>query len=69
MAPAGTPDAIVSRLNTEINAGLKDAQTLATLNTMGVAAAPGTPAQFGSYIASETTKWAGVIRTARIKLD
>ncbi len=68
-APAGTPDAIVSRLNAEINAGLNDPQTLATLNTMGVAAAPGTPSQFGSYIASETTKWAGVIRTARIKLD
>ncbi|WP_291120358.1 tripartite tricarboxylate transporter substrate binding protein [Hydrogenophaga sp.] len=69
VAPAGTPDAIVSRLNAEINAGLRDEQTRASMNAMGVAAAPGTPAQFASYIASETTKWATVIRTARIKLD
>ena len=69
VAPAGTPDAIVSRLNAEINAGLRDEQTRATMHTMGVAPAPGTPAQFASYIASETTKWATVIRTARIKLD
>ncbi|WP_066267796.1 Bug family tripartite tricarboxylate transporter substrate binding protein [Hydrogenophaga palleronii] len=69
VAPAGTPDAIVSRLNAEINAGLRDEQTRATMHTMGVAPAPGTPAQFASYIASETSKWATVIRTARIKLD
>jgi tripartite-type tricarboxylate transporter receptor subunit TctC len=69
VAPAGTPDAIVSRLNAEINAALKDGPTLETMGTMGVAAAPGTSAQFASYIASETTKWANVIRTARIKLD
>jgi tripartite-type tricarboxylate transporter receptor subunit TctC len=69
VAPAGTPDAIVARLNAEINAALKDSPTLATMGTMGVEAAPGTPSQFASYIASETTKWASVIRTARIKLD
>lgn len=69
VAPAGTPDAIVARLNAEINGALKDDATRATMATMGVEAAPGTSAQFASYIASETTKWAGVIRTARIKLD
>lgn len=69
VAPAGTPDAIVARLNAEINAALKDEATRTTMGTMGVAPAPGTPSQFGNYIASETTKWATVIRTARIKLD
>ena len=69
VAPAGTPDAIVARLNAELNAGLSDPQIQTAMRNLGVEPAPGTPAAFGTYIASETTKWAKVIQTARIKLD
>ncbi|MCU4118720.1 Bug family tripartite tricarboxylate transporter substrate binding protein [Variovorax sp. N23] len=69
VAPAGTPDAIVARLNAQINAALADGQTQASMRNLGVEPAPGTPAAFGAYIASETKKWAKVIRTAHIKLD
>lgn len=69
VAPAGTPDAIVSRLNTELNAALSDPQIQVAVRNLGVEPSPGTPATFGAYIASETTKWAKVIQAARIKLD
>lgn len=69
VAPAGTPDAIVARLNAELNAALSDPQIQAAMRNLGVEPSPGTPAAFGAYIASETTKWAKVIRTAHIKLD
>lgn len=69
VAPAGTPDAIIARLNAELNAGLSDPQIQTAMRNLGVEPAPGTPAAFGAYIASETTKWAKVIQTARIKLD
>ena len=69
VAPAGTPDAIVSRLNTELNAALSDPQIQVAMRNLGVEPSPGTPATFGAYIASETTKWAKVIQAARIKLD
>ena len=69
VAPAGTPDAIVSRLNTELNAALSDPQIQVAMRNLGVEPSPGTPAAFGTYIASETTKWAKVIQAARIKLD
>jgi tripartite-type tricarboxylate transporter receptor subunit TctC len=69
VAPAGTPDAIVSRLKTELNAALSDPQIQVAMRNLGVEPSPGTPAAFGKYIASETTKWAKVIQAARIKLD
>lgn len=69
VAPAGTPDAIVSRLNTELNAALSDPQIQGAMRNLGVEPSTGTPTAFGAYIASETTKWAKVIQAARIKLD
>lgn len=69
VAPAGTPDAIVTRLNAEINAALSDPQLQVAMRNLGVEPEPQTPAAFGAYMASETTKWAKVIQTARIKLD
>lgn len=68
VAPAGTPDDIVKRLNTEIVAALNDEQIKASMRNLGVEPAPGTPAQFEDYIRSETQKWAKVIRQANIKL-
>lgn len=68
VAPAGTPEPIVARLNAEINAALTDEAIKTKLRNMGVEPEPGTSAAFGVYIRSETAKWANVIRIARIKL-
>jgi tripartite-type tricarboxylate transporter receptor subunit TctC len=68
VAPAGTPDEIVKRLNTEIVAALNDEQVKASMRNLGVEPAPSTPAQFEEYIRSETQKWAKVIRQANIRI-
>ncbi len=69
VAPAGTPDAAVERLNAEITAALNDASVVAAMRGQGVEPAPSTAAAFGDYIRAETAKWAGVIRTANIKIN
>jgi len=69
VAPAGTPPAIVARLNAEINAALNDPAIQANMRAVGVEPAPATADAFDAYIKSETVKWAKVIKTANIKLD
>lgn len=69
VAPTGTPEPIVTRLNAEINAGLADEATRAAMRNLGVEPAPQSTAAFARYIGSETTKWAQVIQRAAIKLD
>ena len=69
VAPAGTPPAIVQRLNAEITAALNDEQIKTSMRNLGVEPAPGSAREFNDYIRSETTKWAKVIRDAQIKLD
>lgn len=69
VAPAGTPAAIVERLNAEFGAALRDEQIQATMRGMGMEPVPGSVKSFDAYIRSETQKWARVIRAANIKLD
>jgi tripartite-type tricarboxylate transporter receptor subunit TctC len=69
VAPAGTPPAIVQRLNAEITAALNDEQIKASMRNLGVEPAPTRPEAFEAYIRSETSKWAKVIRQAGIKID
>ena len=68
-APAGTPGAIVDRLNREVNASFTDPTIKARLDDMGAMALAGSPADFGKLIADETVKWGKVIRDAGIKAD
>src|SRR5215510_13446779 len=68
-APKNTPTEIVDKLNQEINAALADRKMKARFTELGVAALPGSPADFGKLIASETEKWGKVIRAANIKAD
>jgi tripartite-type tricarboxylate transporter receptor subunit TctC len=66
-APKGTPAAIVSKLNAEINAALADPAMNARFVDLGVVPVPGSPADFGKLIATETDKWAKVIKFAGLK--
>ncbi len=68
-APAGTPTAIVDKLNREVNAGLADPTIKARLDDMGGMALAGSPADFGKLIVDETAKWGKVIREAGIKAE
>ena len=69
VAPAGTPAAVVARLNAEFGAALNDEAIRTALRNMGVELAPTTPEAFEAYIKSESVKWAGVIKAAAIKLE
>lgn len=68
-APKGTPAEILDKLNREVNAGLADAKIKARLADLGGAPMPMTRAEFGTFIATETEKWAKVIKFANIKAD
>jgi tripartite-type tricarboxylate transporter receptor subunit TctC len=65
--PKDTPAAIIDVLNSEVNAGLADPMIKARFGDLGEAVLPGSPADFGKLIASDTEKWAKVIRAANIK--
>jgi tripartite-type tricarboxylate transporter receptor subunit TctC len=66
-APAGTPAAIVTRLNSEVNAILHDAAAVDALAKLGVEAQPGTPQQLADRIAADLKKWHDVIVSAGIQ--
>ena len=66
-APRNTPAEIVDRLNKEINESLADPKMKARLADLGTVTMPMTSAEFGTFIADETEKWAKVIRMAQIK--
>ena len=67
-APKNTPAAVVDRLNKEINLAISDSAIKARLVDLGGLVLPlSSPAEFGKFLASDTEKWARVIRTANIK--
>jgi tripartite-type tricarboxylate transporter receptor subunit TctC len=66
-APAGTPAAIVTRLDTEMNAILHDHEAVDALAKIGVEATPSTPQQLADRIATDLKKWRDVIVSAGIK--
>ena len=68
-APKGTPPEIIEKLNKEINAALADPKMKARLAELGGIMIPGTPADFGKLVASETDKWAKVIKTGGVTLQ
>jgi tripartite-type tricarboxylate transporter receptor subunit TctC len=68
-APKSTPSEIINKLNREINAGLADPKLTARLADLGETVLPGSPADLGTLIVSDTEKWAKVIRAANIKAE
>ena len=67
--PQGTPPEVIARLNREINAGLSDPGIRKRFDDLTVRPLIFTPAEFGTYITSETEKWAKVIKAAGIKAE
>lgn len=69
VAPAGTPPAIVSRLNSDLVTALNSAEIRKKLADMGVEPTPTTPAQIADFAQAERGRWSAVIKTAGIKLE
>jgi len=69
LAPAGTPVAVIDRLNAAIRVALADPQVRAALIARGAQPVTSTPEEFARHIAAESDKWARVVRQAGAKID
>lgn len=69
LAPAGVPDAVVQRMNAAVNEAMRQPAVVEAFQKGGIAAKSGTPQQFADFIASETARYAEVIRRAGISAD
>jgi tripartite-type tricarboxylate transporter receptor subunit TctC len=66
LAPAGTPKAIINKLNTEINAALNLPDVRTKLEAAGIDIQGGTPQEYAALIKSDLAKWNKVIKQAGI---
>ncbi|MET1116526.1 MAG: tripartite tricarboxylate transporter substrate binding protein [Comamonas sp.] len=69
LAPAGTPKAIIAKLNAEINAALKLPDVRAKLEAAGIEVQGGTPQEYAALIKSDLAKWGKVVKEAGIQPD
>ena len=68
-APAGTPRAIIARLNKELNAALAAEDVKTRLATEGAEALPGTPEIYAADIAVEEKKYGGLVKKLGLKVE
>jgi len=68
-APAGTAQAVIARVNTEMNVLLKQSEIRELLARQGMAPAGGTPERFGELVKKELARWSRVVAAAGIKAD
>ena len=68
-APAGTPDAIVKRLNAAINDSLGSAEMKASLDKLGLEPVIQTPEEFGKFMRDEVPRWAEIVKVSGVKGD
>jgi tripartite-type tricarboxylate transporter receptor subunit TctC len=69
MAPKGTPQPIVEKLNAEIRKVVNAPAVKETWAKQGAVPMNMTPAEFGAYLEKDIVKWANVVKTANIKVD
>jgi len=67
MAPRGTPQPIIDRLNNVINKALITAEMKKSLEQQGMVPTGGTPQQFGERIHKEYERWVKIVREANLK--
>jgi tripartite-type tricarboxylate transporter receptor subunit TctC len=67
VAPAGTPEAIIRKLNAAVNESLKDAAVQSVLRKLAVDIRGGSPEEFGAYLTQEREKWSEVTKAANLQ--
>ncbi|HEX6267675.1 MAG TPA: tripartite tricarboxylate transporter substrate binding protein [Burkholderiales bacterium] len=68
-APAGTPASAIRKINSDIDASLKDPSVRAVLEKQGMTPRGGPPERLGDLVARELPRWARVVKAAGIKAD
>ncbi len=69
VAPAGTPAAIIDKLNAATNSALITPEMTASLAKLGFQAEPGSPKDFAALVATDTRKWAEVVKLTGVKIE
>ncbi|VCU70024.1 Tripartite tricarboxylate transporter family receptor [Pigmentiphaga humi] len=68
-APAGTPPAMVERINGAVQDFLKSDEMRQRIAEIGGELLPGTPKDFGSYVERDSRRWVGIIKELGLKAD
>ena len=69
VAPAGTPPAIIDRIQRSVATAHATPDIVDRLDKVGISVLSSTPAQFQSFIQSETVRWSKVIRDSGLKIE
>ena len=69
LAPAGTPKAIITKLNAETNRVLAMQEVKDRLAAASIDAAGGTPEEFGKFIRAELDRWGPIVKAAGVKVN
>jgi tripartite-type tricarboxylate transporter receptor subunit TctC len=69
LAPAGTPAAVIDKLNGAINDGLKSPETRASIAKLGFEPKGGTPEQFGTILADEVRTWGAIAKETGVQIE
>lgn len=67
--PEKTPTAIVSKISTDVQRALKEADVVRQLVAQGVEPAPSTPAELARYLKEDTERWARIVKERNIRLE
>jgi tripartite-type tricarboxylate transporter receptor subunit TctC len=65
-APAGTPAAIVEKLNAAINEALQSPEMIASMNKLGFESRIGSPQDFADFVATEIPRWTAVVKASGV---
>jgi len=68
-APAGTPTAVIERINADVNRALAVPAVRQRFEALGCEPAGGTAAAFATYVRDEVARWGKVIRSAGVRLE
>jgi len=68
-APAGTPRAVIDRLNSDFRKILIEPEIKAQLLAQTIEASPSTPEEFGDFIRADIAKWQAVVKASGAKID
>ena len=69
LAPAGTPELVIARLNDAIGKSLAKAETQERLKGLGAITVGGSPAEFRAFLEKDQQRWARVIAAAGVKAE
>jgi len=69
VAPTGTPETIINRLNEEALKALQSEEVKSQLDQQGTQILGSTPAEYQAYISSEIVRWGKVIEAAGVSID